>query len=90
MIFHLRNHYALVYALRAWTATDGTRVRQLLTTRCGQGEGVALLRAPQLTAGGRRRGQRPSQWIDFAEARETMLRWGGYKIMAVDNMNQAT
>ena len=62
LLFHLKNHYALVYALRDWVDSEGTRVRQLLAAR---------------------KGQRPSAWIDWLEARETMLNWAGYKMMVV-------
>jgi hypothetical protein len=58
LLFHLKNHYALVFALREWRDEQGVH-RQLLTAR---------------------KGQRPSAWIDFAEARETMLAWEGYKV----------
>lgn len=30
-----------------------------------------------------RRGQRPTAWVDFEEARRIMLSWEGYKIMTV-------
>lgn len=63
LLFHLKNHYALVFACREWTDDrTGECVRQLLTAR---------------------RGQRPVVWMDFAEAREVMLGWDGYKMMAV-------
>lgn len=63
LLFHLKNHYALVFACREWVdAGSGEAVRQLLTAR---------------------RGQRPTAWMDFAEAREVMLGWDGYKMMAL-------
>jgi hypothetical protein len=66
LLFHLKNHYALIYALKEWvedgSASGGEVVhkRQILTAR---------------------RGQRPSAWIDFEEARSCMVGWEGYKIM---------
>jgi hypothetical protein len=62
LIFHLKNHYALIYALREWTS-EGKRVRQLLCAR---------------------KGQRPSAWVDWLEARETILGWAGYKLMVAE------
>lgn len=67
LLFHLKNHYALIFAVREWTAAVGDNsapviVRQLLTAR---------------------KGQRPTAWINFEEARETMLGWEGYKILAL-------
>ncbi|CAM9989157.1 unnamed protein product [Pylaiella littoralis] len=46
----------------------------------GCGVGVGWTRQI-LTA---RRGQRPSVWMDFEEARRILLGWEGYKIMAVE------
>jgi hypothetical protein len=34
-----------------------------------------------------RKGQRPTVWIDFLEARETMLGWEGFKIIAISRMS---
>lgn len=68
LLFHLKNHYALIYAMREWVEPaegaegDSRVVRQIYTAR---------------------RGQRPAVWIDFLEARETMLGWEGYKIISI-------
>ena len=57
IIFHLKNHYAMIFALREWVdTTTGEAVRQLLTAR---------------------KGQRPTAWIDWMEARATMIGWKG-------------
>lgn len=66
LLFHLKNHYALIYAMREWVIdTPGQpsqSVKQILTAR---------------------KGQRPTVWIDFSEARDTMLGWEGYKVLAI-------
>jgi len=63
LLFHLKNHYALIFATREWYMDEtGTYVRQILTAR---------------------RGQRPTAWIDFNEARDVMIGWQGYKIIAI-------
>jgi len=71
LIFHLKNHYALVFALREWSdsciqedgSTKVVHVKEMLTAK---------------------KGQRPSAWISWKESREIMLSWDGYKIMIVE------
>ena len=63
LLFHLKNHYALIFALREWVSiSTGERSMEILTAR---------------------RGQRPTAWITFEEARGTMIGWEGYKILAI-------
>ena len=67
IIYHLKNHYALVYALRHWVEVDeGTSsrrvVREVLTSR---------------------RGQTPKSWIAWEDCRATMLGYSGYKMIAI-------
>ena len=68
LVSHHKNHYALVFALRERCDADE-----------GCPGGVRWTRE-MLTA---RRGQRPSAWISWEEARATMLGWSGYGILAV-------
>ncbi|KAF0690323.1 Aste57867_18254 [Aphanomyces stellatus] len=69
LIYHLKNHYALVFALREFKAkvTDGVGsewTRQVLTSR---------------------RGQRPTTWIDWDEVHATLVSWPGYKMLSLVN-----
>lgn len=137
LIFHLKNHYALVFALREWeeealgtdddsaptvgaaaSAIPGPAVAagsvplavpveawaplpseaptsvlgsfsSSSSASAARGACVVTSTAPPrrrrlvrqlLTA---RRGQRPSVWMDFEEAVETMLSWDDYKIINV-------
>ena len=91
LIFHLKNHYALIYALREQTDHIPPAAGMTGTGTVGAtGDEAAAGNVPEvvrprprremLTA---RRGQRPAEWIPWEEARETMLRWTGYGVMAV-------
>lgn len=62
LLFHLTNHYALIFAVRDWEDAAGERRQEVLTAR---------------------RGQRPTQWVSWAEMRDLMLRWAGHKVMVV-------
>lgn len=68
ILFHLKNHYALIYALKEWVE------------EAEPGCGVYVHKRQILTA---RKGQRPSAWIDFEEARSCMIGWEGYKMMVL-------
>lgn len=124
LLFHLTNHYALVFALREWhkpaapaaaaagsagdgdacggihaAATSGAGAGNVLrdgSTRCAVGRGDDVHGSGNSGSGGlasaggwtrqiltARRGQRPTVWMDFQEAREILLGWEGYKILAV-------
>jgi hypothetical protein len=92
LIFHLKNHYALIFALREWalpppkdddassSPSTSTFVADLRHTCCTANKPEVQVVRQILCA---RKGQRPTAWVDFDEARETMLSWEGYKIMAI-------
>ena len=85
MIFHLRNHYALIFALREWeeessafcTTADQEQSVEAKTTTA---DSKKVIIRQALTA---KKGQRPSTWIDFEEVREIVLGWEGYKILEI-------
>ncbi len=90
LLFHLKNHYALIFAVREWTVScdDVSGVVGEKSEKLGGNyqeelkleKGGVKVHREIFTA---RRGQRPAVWIDFSEARETMLAWEGYKIISI-------
>jgi len=70
LLFHLTNHYALVFAWREWQ-DEGVEKDSL------------CLHRQILTA---RRGQRPSVWIDFEEVRRILLGWTGYHLLSLQRI----
>ena len=100
LLFHLKNHYALIFAVREWVgpSRSDNSSSGSVDVRSADEEGsahddkvkedsskkadttVMMVHRQIYTA---RRGQRPKVWIDFKEARETMLGWEGYKIMSL-------
>ena len=101
LIYHLTNHYALIFALREWhepiAPAEGTEREPPppLMTAGVEASGAAATCRPAIECGGyrvvreiltARKGQRPSAWITFEEARNTMLRWSGYRILAVERI----
>jgi len=70
LLFHLRNHYALIFAWREWSDDDSSLV-----------PGTTTLRRQVLTA---RKRQKPSAWIDFEEIRDTILGSTGYQILLLE------
>ena len=63
IVYHLKNHYALIFAMREYQKDPhGPLIREVLTAR---------------------KGQRPSTWISFAEVRNTVLKWNGYRMVHI-------
>ncbi len=120
LLFHLTNHYALIFGLREWRSTN--RPPEVATSPCPPGNlgGDQAARekcAAAATAGGdcarpvgraddthggcgggstatgegrwtrqiltARKGQRPTVWMNFEEARRILLGWEGYKVLAL-------
>jgi len=88
LLFHLRNHYALIFALREWE--EAVSHDESGATAEGATDGAVGEGAPPrlryrcvrqiLTA---RKGQRPTVWMDFEEVAQIMIGWEGYKIMQI-------
>jgi hypothetical protein len=81
----LKNHYAILFGIREWQEEieeendeEGRDDEKKNRKRKGKKRMVTVRQI--LTA---RKGQRPTVWIDFTEARETMLSWDGYKMVLV-------
>lgn len=70
VLFHLTNHYTIIYAIREWIIVNPSPSNPSQTDVVRQ---VCCAR----------KGQRPTVWIDFTECREIMLGWDGYKMMSV-------
>jgi hypothetical protein len=71
LIYHLRNHYSLVYAIRTWRPVVGTG-----QSCAGHPVRQVLIAAP---------GQEPNRWQDFEAVRQTLLAWSGYGVMCVSS-----
>jgi len=73
LLFHLTNHYALIYAWREWLeeneGSPSKMRRQILTAR---------------------KGQRPTVWLDFEEARSIMSSWSGYHVLQLQRPLSST
>ena len=105
IIFHLKNHYALICAMRervvrvvpgaAGEAGSGKEACEVASGEAGKKVGTPTADAA-VGEGGRpaefrvireiltsRRGQRPKDWISWTEARETLRKWAGYKMIMV-------
>jgi hypothetical protein len=86
LIWHGRNHYALVFALRERSASSAadkaTDAGAAAGAAAAPGDGIVR---ELLTA---RKGQRPSAWVRWEEARTLMLSWDGHAFIAVTRQRQ--
>jgi hypothetical protein len=78
LLFHLTNHYALIYAMREWN--EEVKVPDDRSSSVF-GDTVHIVHRRQILTA--RRGQRPNAWIDFTEVRDILLGWEGFKIMEI-------
>jgi hypothetical protein len=72
MIYHLENHYSVIYAVREWNMLGNVR------------DGVqAQTRVRQILVG--KPGQAPNKWIDWEDVRACLISWKGYGIVGVQH-----
>lgn len=70
LIYHLENHYSVIYAMREWSMVGNVN------------DGVqAESRVKQILVG--KPGQAPNKWIDWEDVRACLLGWKGYGIVSV-------
>jgi hypothetical protein len=85
LIWHGRNHYALVFAMRtrprgaADAAADADADADAKANADADADAGGVVRE-LLTA---RKGQRPSAWVTWHEVRTLMLKWDQHAIIAV-------
>ncbi|KAK3251430.1 hypothetical protein CYMTET_39230 [Cymbomonas tetramitiformis] len=82
LIFHLRNHYAIIFAAREWNPDISEGAQNEVEGSRDAKQAPDPVREI-LTA---RRGQRPSAWIAWTEVRELMLKWTGHAVIAVQRI----
>lgn len=73
LIYHLKNHYALVFAMREWQQEEEEEL--------GDDESVGRRQHREILTA--RKGQRPSAWVAWEEVYSTLCSWSGYKVIRV-------
>lgn len=77
LIFHLENHYSVVYGARTWETVR--RRGGIGSAACGEPRRGVLVR--QVLVG--KPGQQPSRWVPWEDVRACLLAWPGYAVMVV-------
>ena len=80
LLLHFTNHYTLIYAYREYKHGPA------LSTLPAVVEADTTIHREILCA---RRGQRPTVWVDFAELRQVLLKWEGYKVIRITRVPSA-
>ena len=76
LLFHLKNHYALIFAIREYTSSSSSSSSPSSSSPSDESSPITIREV--LTA---RRGQRPTVWISYEEMREICFSWEGYKVI---------
>lgn len=77
LIFHLENHYSVIYGARAWET-----VRR--PGGAGHGEPRRGVLVRQVLVG--KPGQQPSRWVPWEDVRACLLGWQGYAVIVVQQL----